>query len=412
VKTLEQINQEFIESCIPTEPETQEPLDENDQWLQDLFKEVNSGFEFREEPDIWLTSDQSDGVEDDFLIDVQDDMADDPQLVDETATWVFAYADEQDAVEAQAQPAVAPVADEFQEVAEVQAEPAVAPVAADEFPEVAEVQAEPAVAPVAANEFPEVAEVQAEPAVAPVAVDEPQEVAEAQTAPATVPVAADIYAQPAVAPVAVNEFPRTRVEEEKVPAQQNEQQSLKAKKSSRTKLISDIIFYAVIAFILVATLLYSGRTNNGFQLFGYSGFTVLTRSMQSEIPQGALVITKEVDPNTIEVGDDITFIRSDNATVTHRVVNIIDDYENSGYKVFQTQGIENPDPDPDYVYAGNIIGVVKYSIPELGFFLSYVAENIGFVFIILGGILVAAIALGKVFTGSKNGKSKSKVSVA
>ena len=372
MKTLEQINQEFIESCIPTEPETQEPLDENDQWLQDLFKEVNSGFEFREEPDIWLTSDQSDGVEDDFLIDVQDDMADDPQLVDETATWVFAYADEQDAVEAQAQPAVAPVADEFQEVAEVQAEPAVAPVA----------------------------------------VDEPQEVAEAQTAPATVPVAADIYAQPAVAPVAVNEFPRTRVEEEKVPAQQNEQQSLKAKKSSRTKLISDIIFYAVIAFILVATLLYSGRTNNGFQLFGYSGFTVLTRSMQSEIPQGALVITKEVDPNTIEVGDDITFIRSDNATVTHRVVNIIDDYENSGYKVFQTQGIENPDPDPDYVYAGNIIGVVKYSIPELGFFLSYVAENIGFVFIILGGILVAAIALGKVFTGSKNGKSKSKVSVA
>ena len=169
-------------------------------------------------------------------------------------------------------------------------------------------------------------------------------------------------------------------------------------KQTSVRRLSDILFYVVIAFILVVTLVFGGKTQDGFQLFGYSGFTVLSGSMQREIPEGSLVITKIVDPVEIKVGDDITFVRDDNTTVTHRVINIIEDYKGSGGRGFQTQGLENPDPDRDVVHEGNVIGVVKHSIPELGYILSYVSENIGLVFLILGGILVATIALSKVLS--------------
>ena len=167
---------------------------------------------------------------------------------------------------------------------------------------------------------------------------------------------------------------------------------------SAIKKLSDVLFYVMIAFILVVTLVYGGKPHEGFHLFGYSGYTVLSGSMQSEIPEGSLVVTKIVDPSEIGIGDDITFLREDDLTVTHRVVSIIEDFHGSGSRGFQTQGIENPNPDDDIVYAGNIIGLVKFSIPELGYTLSYISEHIGIVFAMLGGTLVAAIALSKAFT--------------
>ena len=186
----------------------------------------------------------------------------------------------------------------------------------------------------------------------------------------------------------------------------------KDRKKRKARRAADIVFYAVIAFILIAALIFSGRIdNNGFRIFHYKAFTVLTPSMEKEIPQGALVITKDVDPKTIEIGDDITFIRDDNATVTHRVVNILENYNGSSIRAFETQGIANPDPDPDVVYEGNIIGVVKYSIPELGFTLTYISDNIGLVFLVLGGILVVMIALGMVFQRTKKEKKGRKAAI-
>jgi len=161
------------------------------------------------------------------------------------------------------------------------------------------------------------------------------------------------------------------------------------------KRFTDVLFYVIIAFIIIATLVIGGSNHQGFHLLGHSGFTVLSGSMQREIPEGSLVITRSVDPDTIKIGDDITFVRSDNATITHRVVNIIEDYSGNGNRGFQTQGLENPEPDRETVYAGNVIGLVKLSVPELGYALSYVSDHIGIVFALLGGILIATIALGR-----------------
>ena len=173
------------------------------------------------------------------------------------------------------------------------------------------------------------------------------------------------------------------------------------KKKTLIRYLLDILFYAALVFILIATLIFSSKSNGGFKLFGYSGFSVLSSSMQSEIPRGSLVITKGADVNSIKVGDDITYIRSDNAIITHRIVSIDED---NGTRGFHTKGIENPMPDPDIVYAANIIGVVKSSVPKLGFITTYITDNIGFVFLFLGGIAVAAIAIRKFFTETKKGR--------
>ena len=55
------------------------------------------------------------------------------------------------------------------------------------------------------------------------------------------------------------------------------------------------------------------------------------------------------------MGDDITYLASSTTTVTHRIVDITGSYEDTGERAFQTQGIENPEPDEALVPAGNVV---------------------------------------------------------
>ena len=164
-----------------------------------------------------------------------------------------------------------------------------------------------------------------------------------------------------------------------------------AKESWRT--LFNAAFYLVVGFILTTSIVSDGRNRHGFHLLGYSSFTVLSDSMQPEIPRGALIITREKDPELIIVGEDITFMRMDNAAVTHRVTEIYDDYLGSGTRAFQTQGLANPDPDVDPVYARNIIGTVVLIVPELGYGLTYLLNNIGSFFLLCTGLVLSETTL-------------------
>lgn len=170
------------------------------------------------------------------------------------------------------------------------------------------------------------------------------------------------------------------------------------------RLALDVVFYASIVFVFFSAIVFYGESNNGFHLLGYSWFTVLSDSMETEIPTGSLIITKKMNPGDIQIGDDITYIRGDNAAITHRVVGIEENY--MGSRGFITQGTENLTPDSGIVHAANVVGVVKLSIPELGFTLSYIAHNIGTVFLILGGVFVAVIFIRKFISETRKAKRK------
>ena len=176
---------------------------------------------------------------------------------------------------------------------------------------------------------------------------------------------------------------------------------LPKRKNKAAARLMDVLFYGAIIFILITTLIFSGNSKDRLRLFGYSGFTVISGSMQSEIPQGALVITQKCGPNQIMIGDNITFVRRDKAIVTHRVVDIYENYEGSGARGFQTWGIENPSYDEEIVYADNVIGVVKLSVPELGFILSYISDNITAIILFFGVLSVMMVVIKRLLVEAK-----------
>jgi signal peptidase I len=164
---------------------------------------------------------------------------------------------------------------------------------------------------------------------------------------------------------------------------------------SRRRWVSrlcNVLFYAMLLCVLIGGLTYGASGNRN--LFGYSILTVLTSSMQREIPQGSLIIVQYIDdPDTLEKGDDITFLKDKDTTVTHRIVNIYENYEDSGARGFQTKGLENPSPDKDIVYAGNIVGKVVFHFPGAGDTLVWIRNHWLMLSLLFAGLVIAAMLL-------------------
>jgi signal peptidase len=156
-------------------------------------------------------------------------------------------------------------------------------------------------------------------------------------------------------------------------------------------LAGDVLFYAVLVLMVVSALIYSAQGRRG-GLMGVSVYTVLTGSMQRALPQGSLLVVTRTDPEDIRVGDDITFYPGGDAAVTHRVVEVLEDYE--GERAFRTQGTENPSPDGNPVKAPQVAGRVLFHIPWLGAALYWLREH-WYLALPLAGVLLALSFLRK-----------------
>lgn len=168
-------------------------------------------------------------------------------------------------------------------------------------------------------------------------------------------------------------------------------------KSKTARLVSNIGFYSALALVLLVVFTYT-QSGVGRSMFGYSYYNILTTSMQSTIPQGSFILVKQTPGEELQVGDDITFFKNENTIVTHRIIGIQANYEDSGQYGFRTQGTDNPAPDQEITYEGNVIGKVVFHIPMLGFVLEYIANNIWIVVIGFALILALSYFLKIVFT--------------
>jgi len=99
------------------------------------------------------------------------------------------------------------------------------------------------------------------------------------------------------------------------------------------------------------------------RLLGYEMYTVISGSMEPEIPVGSLVCIKQTAPEDAKEGDIIAFYgaRDSAAIITHRVV---ENHVLSGEII--TKGDANKTNDMNPVDYENFIGTVEISIPELG----------------------------------------------
>ena len=171
-----------------------------------------------------------------------------------------------------------------------------------------------------------------------------------------------------------------------------------SKKKKALSVIRNIVFYVTLVAVVLGVAVFGlqepGAAPRSFA--GHSVMTVLTGSMEPTIPRGSLVVLRQVDTNTLEEGDIISYLRANNTTVTHRIIEIIENYQGSGSRGFRLQGDNNATADAEIVKAVNVIGEITYSNVLLGRGILFVQANI-ILIVIFAVLFIALIVVIKRF---------------
>ena len=151
----------------------------------------------------------------------------------------------------------------------------------------------------------------------------------------------------------------------------------KLKENKALKIIGNILYtisFILVLLILIVVLIQRFSDNN-VAIAGIRIFNVATGSMEPKYNVGDVLISKEVDPSEIEIGDDITYEGEkgsfDGKIVTHQV---IEKKEENGKYTFVTKGIANNEADPE-ISENQVYGKVIYKSVILSF-ISNIIRNI------------------------------------
>ncbi|MFC1976781.1 signal peptidase I [Chloroflexota bacterium] len=142
-----------------------------------------------------------------------------------------------------------------------------------------------------------------------------------------------------------------------------------------------LVFTLVVLFMTAAVFIYLAPH------LGWRVNAVLSGSMEPELKVGALVVTRPVEPDAIEVGDIITFRPTTvgENLITHRVVGVWV----SSPPYFETKGDANDSPDPFTVPARNLVGKICLHVPYWGYFTEFLKTPFGFLFaVVIPGLII------------------------
>lgn len=148
--------------------------------------------------------------------------------------------------------------------------------------------------------------------------------------------------------------------------------------------------WGVISTLLVLLIVLCAVFLMGSRLMGYQVYTIISGSMQPEYEVGDLIYVKAVDPADIRIGDDITFVLNEDLVVaTHRVIRIDAEKQH-----IYTKGIANEVEDSTPVHFNNVLGVVRFNIPLLGFVSSFIQNPPGtYITFAVGAVLIIVVFL-------------------
>ena len=140
-----------------------------------------------------------------------------------------------------------------------------------------------------------------------------------------------------------------------------------------------IVSIGVMIFTIISVTTFDRADRD---LFGYKAFIVLSDSMsKTDFESGDLVLVKETDPATLEVGDIIAFTSTETEsygeTVTHKIREITtDENGNLGYVTYGTTTDTN---DANIVTSEYVIGKYETSIPKVGSFFMFLKTTPGYI---------------------------------
>lgn len=132
-----------------------------------------------------------------------------------------------------------------------------------------------------------------------------------------------------------------------------------------------------VTSILVALVVIAAVALVGVRLLGVQVFTVLSGSMEPTYHTGSVIYVKPTDPYTIQSGQVITFLLDEDTVATHRVVEVVPDDEDASVIRFRTKGDANDSEDGSLVHYKNVIGTPVFTIPYLGYLVSYIQQPPG-----------------------------------
>ncbi len=145
-----------------------------------------------------------------------------------------------------------------------------------------------------------------------------------------------------------------------------------------------IVAVVILAFVLLINLWIMFQANTDKDkvpsVFGYKPFIVLSGSMETDIRVGDLIITREVDPTTLVIGDVVAFRDPEGTVTTHRIIEIVDC---RGSNCFITKGDNNSSQDQQLVELSDVEGIYIGRIPGVGNMLKSMSEPTTIIIVVL-----------------------------
>lgn len=136
-----------------------------------------------------------------------------------------------------------------------------------------------------------------------------------------------------------------------------------------------IIWTVVIAAI---SALFIGARQVSGEFAGYRSYLIQSGSMEPSIMTGDIILISANE--TYGKNDVITFLDSQERTVTHRIMDIS---ANKGQNHYVTKGDANRSEDEDFVPHDRIIGKVRLVIPKLGYMVGFAKSANGILLLIV-----------------------------
>lgn len=166
-------------------------------------------------------------------------------------------------------------------------------------------------------------------------------------------------------------------------------------------IIKNIVIWAVVIFAVLMTIFTIISVNtfnrNDRQIMGYKLYIVNSDSMSAtDFNAGDLIMVKEVDPETLEEGDIISYISQDNdsfgETITHKIRKKTTDARgNPGFVTYGTTTGVDDETIVTYMY---ILGKYENKMPGMGYFFNFMKTPAGYVICIFVPFMLLIIYQG------------------
>ena len=133
-----------------------------------------------------------------------------------------------------------------------------------------------------------------------------------------------------------------------------------------------IVFYAVLTIMIVCTMMFGLGPVGNQAIGGINFYKISTTSMHSVYKKGSLIVTKEIAPIKLTVGDDIVYTSNTGELIAHRIEEIKEDYEETGRRAFVTIGVDDTMARTEVITSKQVLDKVIVGIPFLGTVIEWV----------------------------------------